>query len=97
MKLYFDYKEIEYYNELSLKLSIYHGVCAVNYYHKRDKKSHSLYVNASTLIRMSNIIDDTYLMYTEADKITRGQIDRYYKFLGLLHSFFHEVEGNIKK
>ena len=95
MKMFFGYKKVEYYEEISLKLSMYYGACAVNYYHERSDKAQKLYAGASALLRMRKDIDDTYLMYTDEDKITREQIDKYYRFIGLVHEFFHEVEGRI--
>lgn len=91
----FGHKKIEYYEEISLKLSIYHGACAVNYYHERSEEAQELYADASTLLRMRNDINDSYLMYTEEDEVAYGQIVEYYKFLGLVNEFFHKVEGLI--
>lgn len=100
MKMLFGHNKVEYYEEISLKLSIYHGACAVNYFHERSKEplgprseeAQELYANASTLLRMRNDINDSHLMYTEEDKVAYGQIVEYYKFLGLVNEFFHKVE-----
>lgn len=88
----FGHNKVEYYEEISLKLSIYYGACAVNYRHERSEEAQELYAHASTLLRMRNDINDTYLMYTEEDHVAYGQIIEYYKFLGLVNEFFHKVE-----
>lgn len=88
----FGHKKIEYYEEISLKLSIYHGACAVNYYNEKSEEAQKLYARASTLLRMRNIINDTYLMYTDEDDVTHEQIVNYYRFIGFVNEFFYEVE-----